>query len=270
MTDFPTSEYIVRDCPSEGVARITLNRPEVHNAMNEHMIGQLIEEFSILRHDPMTRVVILAATGKSFCAGADLTGMQRAATASIEENIEDAKRLAHLLDMIDTCPKPVIALIQGPAYGGGVGLVAACDIAVCSDETFFCLTEVKWGLIPAVISPFVINAIGQRHARRYVLTAERIVSNEAMRLGLVHQVVPTAELEATGEALIANILRASPEALQASKELIRYVESRPIDESVHNETARRIAVMRASTLGREGIRAFLEKRTPSWVKEQEA
>jgi len=171
--------------------------------------------------------------------------------------------------MIDTCPKPVIALIQGPAYGGGVGLVSACDIAVCTEEAFFCLSEVKLGLIPAVISPFVINAIGQRHARRYVLTAERIVAQEALRLGLVHQVVSIGELEATGEALISNIMKASPEALQASKELIRFVESRPIDETIHMETARRIATMRASFSGREGIEAFLEKRPPSWVREQE-
>jgi len=249
----------------KGVAKITLNRPLVHNALDEHVIEELSQAFLSFGQDPFVRAVILAANGQIFSAGADLNHMKRVAAYTLEKNVEEAKKLSRLLDIIDKCAKPTIACIQGAAFGGGVGLVAACDIAICIREAFFCLSEVRWGLIPAMISPYVINAIGQRQARRYVLTADRMSAVEALRLGLVHQVVGEGELEATVESLAVSILKGSPEAIKASKELIRFVESRPIDETIHDETARRIAMVRSSAEGQEGINAFLAKRIPSWA-----
>lgn len=249
----------------KGVAKITVNRPVVHNALNEKVIEQLSEAFLDFGQDPSVRVIVLASKGTVFSAGADLNWMKRVAAFTKQKNIEDAKKLSNLLHVIDTCPKPTIACVQGPAFGGGVGLVAACDIAICVEEAIFCLSEVKWGLIPAVISPYVINAIGQRQARRYILTADRMSALQALRLGLVHQVVGEGELEATVDSLVISILKGSPEAIKASKDLIRFVESRPLDASIHEEMARRIAAARSSAEGKEGIDAFLTKRTPSWV-----
>ena len=248
-----------------GVARVTLNRPNVHNALDEKMIEDLSQAFLDLGQDPSVRAIVLTSKGTVFSAGADLNWMKRVAGFTKAKNIKDAKKLARLLEIIDTCPKPTIACVQGAAFGGGVGLIAACDIAICAEDAIFCLSEVKWGLIPAMISPYVINAIGQRQARRYVLTADRMSASDGLRLGLIHQVVGEGELGATVESLAVSILKGSPEAIKASKELIRFVESRPIDKSIHEETARRIASIRSSVEGREGIDAFLTKRTPSWV-----
>ncbi|MBM3632362.1 MAG: enoyl-CoA hydratase/isomerase family protein [Alphaproteobacteria bacterium] len=248
-----------------GVAKITLNRPHVHNALDEKTIEELTKAFLKLSQDPSVRAIVLAANGTVFCAGADLNWMKRVSALSQDKSIEDAMKLSQLLDVIDTCPKPTIACIQGAAFGGGVGLIAACDIAVCAKEAVFCLSEVKWGLIPATISPYIINAIGQRQARRYVLTADRMSSGDALHFGLVHQVVMQGELEAAIETLAVSILKGSPAAIKASKELIRFVESRPIDSSTHKETARRLASARLSAEGKEGIEAFLAKRTPSWA-----
>lgn len=253
----------------KGVVKVTLNRPLVHNALNEYVIDDLSKTFLDVGQDPSVRAVVLTANGQIFSAGADLNHMKRVAAYTLKKNIEEAKKLSHLLDIIDKCPKPTIACIQGAAFGGGVGLVAACDIAICTKEAFFCLSEIKWGLIPAIISPYVINAIGQRQARRYVLTADRMSAAEALRLGLVHHVVGEGELEATAESLAVSILKGSPEAIKASKELIRFVESRPIDEAIHDETARRIAKIRSSAEGQEGINAFLAKRAPSWAPKSE-
>ena len=253
----------------KGVAKITLNRPLVHNALDEYMIEDLSQAFLDFGQDSSVRAVILTANGHIFSAGADLNHMKRVAAYTLKKNVEEAKKLSRLLDIIDKCPKPTVACVQGAAFGGGVGLVAACDIAICVKEAFFCLSEVKWGLIPAMISPYVINAVGQRQARRYVLTADRMSAAEALRLGLIHQVVGEGELEATAESLAVSILKGSPEAIKASKELIRFVESRPIDETIHDETARRIAMIRSSPEGQEGINAFLAKRTPSWAPKSE-
>lgn len=253
----------------QGVAKITLNRPLVHNALDEYVIEGLSQAFLDFSQDSTTRAVVLAANGPVFSAGADLNHMKRVAAYSLEKNVEEAKKLSQLLDIIDKCPKPTVACVQGAVFGGGVGLVAACDIAICVQEAFFCLSEVKWGLIPAMISPYVINAIGQRQARRYVLTADRMSAEDALRLGLIHQVVGEGELEATVESIAVSILKGSPEAIKASKELIRFVESRPIDETIHDETARRIAMIRSSDEGQEGINAFLAKRPPSWVPKSE-
>jgi methylglutaconyl-CoA hydratase len=253
----------------KGVAKITLNRPLVHNALDDYVIENLSQAFLEFGEDATVRVIILAANGQIFSAGADLNHMKRVAAYTFEKNVDEAKKLSRLLDIIDKCPKPTVACIQGAAFGGGVGLIAACDIAICVEEAFFCLSEVKWGLIPAIISPYVINAIGQRQLRRYVVTAERMSAAEALRLGLVHQVVGEGELDATAESLVTSILKGSPDAIKASKELIRFVESRPIDDSIHEETARRIAMSRSSVEGQEGINAFLAKQLPSWVPKSE-
>lgn len=249
----------------KGVIKVTINRPNVHNALDDQTIEELKQVFLKLGQDSSVRAIILASNGTTFSAGADLNWMKRVATYSLDKNIDDAKKLAQLLDYIDTCPKPTIACVQGATYGGGVGLIAACDVAVCSDTSVFCLSEVRFGLIPAIISPYVINAIGQRQTRRYALTADRMSAEEALRLGLIHQVVVEGELEATVESLAVSILKGSPAAITASKDLIRFVESRPIDASIHEETARRIANVRSSDEGKEGINAFLTKRTPSWA-----
>ena len=262
-----TKSILIREISPQGVARITLNRQDVNNALDEHLIADLTQAFLDFGRDPSVRVIILAASGKYFCAGADLNGMKRAATCSLKENIEDARKLAHLLYLMNICPKPTIALVQGSAYGGGVGLIAACDIAICQQDALFCLSEVKLGLIPAIISPYLIKAIGQRQMRRYVLTAEPMKSAEAHSLGLIHEVVTEDALEVTGNALVALILKAGPGAIKATKELIHFVASQPIDDQLREETACRIAVIRQSPEGREGVDAYLTKRLPSWQKE---
>lgn len=257
---------VVVDIPADGVATVTLDRPEVHNAFDDQAIAELTQAFRRLGADPAARVVVLRANGKSFSAGADLDWMQRVARYSHEQNVADAMALAEMLHTLDTCPKPTLALVQGPAYGGGVGLVAACDIAVAAETAFFALTEVRLGLIPAVISPYVIAAIGERACRRYLLTAERFSAADAYRLGLVHQVVPADRLDAAVADLVARLRECGAAAQAAAKELIRDVACRPIDDAVVRNGAERIARQRASAEGREGVAAFLEKRKPAWSR----
>ena len=250
-----------------GVGIITLNRPERHNAFDDALIAELSEAIERMSIDPAVRVLVISSTGKSFCAGADLNWMKRAAGYSSEENLRDARALAGMLRRLAQCPKPTIARVQGPAYGGGVGLVACCDIAVGTLDVQFSLTEVKLGLIPAVISPHVIAAIGERYARRYMLTAERFSTAEAYRIGLLHEmVVDEAGLdEALGEIIDA-LLKNSPGALAECKQLISAVAWKPLSDEVVEDTAQRITRLRASEEGREGMTAFLEKRKPNWVK----
>lgn len=243
---------------------IRLARPERHNAFDDVLIADLTAAFEKAATDPAVRIVTLAANGPSFSAGADLGWMKRMATYSDEENYRDALDFARLLQVIDSCPKPVVALVQGPAYGGGVGLIAACDIAIAADTAQFALTEVKLGLIPAVISPYVATAIGLRACRRYFLTAERFPAAEAHRLGLLHEVVPADELPVAGERIVAMLLEGGSSAQTASKDLIRSVSHRIVDDELAALTARRIASTRASDEGREGVAAFLEKRQPRW------
>jgi methylglutaconyl-CoA hydratase len=259
-----TGDLFLREIDGRGVARITLNRPQVHNAFNDELIARLTIALAELEKDDAVRLVVLAATGKSFSAGADLNWMQRMAGYSEEENRQDAHRLAGLMNRLDRLAKPTLALVQGPAFGGGVGLVACCDIALAAEDASFCLSEVKLGLIPAVISPYVIAAMGARAARRFFLTAEPFPAARAAELGLVHGVVPAAELEAYGETVIAALLQGGPEAQAAAKELIFAVAHRPVDGAVIDDTATRIAKRRASAEGREGMTAFLEKRRPAW------
>jgi len=258
----PESNVILR--VAGNVGRITLNRPDRHNAFDDAVIAELADMLDRIAADPAVRVVVLAANGKSFSAGADLGWMKRTAAYSVADNEADARVLADMLSRLDRLPKPTVALVQGGAYGGGVGLVAACDMAIAADNAQFCLSEVKLGLIPSVISPYVLAAMGSRAARRYFLTAERFDAAEAHRLGLVHEVAPAADLAAAGDRLIACLLAAGPEALARAKQLIADVAGRPVDAGLKTETARRIAAARASAEGREGIAAFLERRKPSW------
>lgn len=248
-----------------GVATITLNRPEVHNAFNAEVIELLSEIFEDLAGADGVRVVLLAATGKSFSAGADLNWMKRAGSFTEEENREDARALGEMLRRLNRLPKPTVALVQGSAFGGGVGLMAACDMVVAVREAAFSLSEVKLGLIPATIAPYVVAAIGERQARRYFLTGERFDAEAARRIGLVHELVEDgAALVAAGERIVERLFAAAPGALADAKELVAAVAGKPIDGSLIEDTARRIAERRAHDEAREGIDAFLEKRKPDW------
>jgi methylglutaconyl-CoA hydratase len=246
------------------VATIWLNRPDVHNAFDDALIAELTAELRRLDGLAEARVIVLAAEGKSFSAGADLNWMKRMAQYSEEENLRDARALANLMRTLHGVGKPTIARVQGAAFGGGVGLVACCDIAVASKEALFCLSEVRLGMIPSVISPYVIAAMGQRAAQRYFLTAERFDADEAKRVGLVQGVVAPNDLDEAVAAMASHLLKGGPAALAAAKELIADVSRQPIDDALVEETARRIAALRVSPGGREGIAAFLEKRKPDW------
>ncbi len=252
-----------------GVGIVTLNRPERHNAFDDALIRELSETLVRMDTDADVRVLVLSSTGKSFSAGADIDWMRRAAGYDLEEAQRDAVELAGMLRLLNDMRKPTVARVQGPAYGGGVGLVAACDIAIATYDAQFALSEVRLGIIPAVISPYVIGAIGERKARRYMLTAERFSAAEAYRIGLVHEIVPgEAELdEAVGEIVDA-LLGNGPNALGECKALIKAVANRPVGPELVVDTARRIARLRASAEGREGMAAFLEKRPPNWIQKQ--
>lgn len=248
-----------------GVGIVTLDRADRHNAFDAGLIGELGAALAALAGDGRVRVVVLSATGKSFCAGADLEWMRAAAAQPREENEADALALARMLERLAMLPQPTVARVQGPAYGGGVGLIAACDIALGTFDAQFSLSEVKLGLIPATIAPHVIGAIGTRHARRYMLTAERFSAAEAYRIGLLHEIVAdeTALDEAVGQ-LVDALLKNGPRALAECKQLIRAVAHRNADEVI-DDTARRIARVRATDEGREGMAAFLERRRPGWI-----
>jgi len=252
------------------VAVVTLAREKVRNAFNETLIAELASAFGKLGADDAVRVVVLAARGPAFCAGADLDWMRRMAGYSVEENRTDARALADMLRTIYECPKPTIARVHGDAYAGGMGLVAACDIAVAASGANFCLSETKLGLIPATISPYVVRALGEQAARRYALTAERFDAAEALRLGFVHATAPADALDARIEEIVAALLQTSANAVRETKRLVRSVAGRPVDEALVAETAEAIAAIRTSPDGREGVRAFLEKRKPRWVAEYEA
>ena len=245
-------------------ATLWLNRPERHNAFDDGLIAELSAALAELAADSAIRVVLLAGRGKSFSAGADLAWMKRMAGYTAAENAADAQKMAEMLHRLDSLPKPTIALVQGAAMGGGVGLVAACDIAIAAEDVQFAFSEVRLGLTPATISPYVIAAIGPRAARRYFLSAERVDARRALGLGLVTAVVPASDL-ATEASRLADILcQNGPAAMAEAKRLIADVTDRPIDAALRTETAGRIARQRASAEGREGVAAFLEKRKPDW------
>ena len=248
------------------IGRVTLNRPERHNAFDDVLIGELTEVLRSFEAEDAIRVVVLSGAGKSFSAGADLNWMKRMAGFSMDENRRDAMGLATLMRTLAHLRKPTVARVHGAAYGGGVGLVACCDVAIATQSASFALTEAKLGLIPAAISPYVVAAIGERAARRYFLTAERFDAAEAFRLGLVHDLARDAEAldEKIGD-LVDSLLACSPAAQLAAKELIRAVANRPVTSELIQDTAERIAKIRSSPEGREGVAAFLEKRRASWV-----
>lgn len=251
----------------EGAVRtITLNRPDKHNAFDDALIAELTGAFSQANGDPTVRVVVLAAEGPSFSAGADLGWMRRMADASVAENRRDAEALARLLLAIDCCPKPVVGVVQGPAFGGGVGLVAACDLALAAETACFALSEVRLGIVPAVIAPYVMAAMGPRACRRYFLTGERFDTATALRLGLVHEVVPEAALPEARDRVLAALARGGPEAQTVAKEMVSSLSDPPPGFDVVAETARLIAERRASAEGREGLQAFLDKRSPAWLE----
>ena len=247
-----------------GVARVTLNRPELRNAFDDALIGKLSQAFAELADDRSVRVIVLAGNGPAFCAGADLNWMKRMAGYGYDENLADAKALADMLAALDRLPKPTIARVHGPVFAGGAGLVAACDIAVGTPEAKFCLSEAKLGLSPATISPYVMRAMGERLARRYFLTAEVFDAQEAYRIGMLSLLVPASELDAAIAELVKHLLAGGPESHAKIKALIREVAGRRPDEALAAETAKRIAEIRGSPEGREGIAAFLEKRKASW------
>lgn len=250
----------------EGVATVTLNRPDVHNAFNDELIEVLIQIIDDLGNQEGVRAIILAGAGKSFSAGADLQWMRRAAEDFTEEdNREDARAMARLMGKIYHSPKPTIALVQGSAFGGGLGLVAACDIAIAVRGASFALSEVRLGLIPAVISPYIVEAIGARNARRYFLTAERFDAEEAYRMGLIHILVDDVHLLAEArDRLIEHIYQAAPGAIAAAKELIYAVSYREMGDALEEMTADRIARQRVTAEANEGIDAFFNKRKPRW------
>jgi methylglutaconyl-CoA hydratase len=252
------------------VGLVWMTRAEVRNAFNETTIAELTDAFRTLGADPGVRAIVLAAEGPAFCAGADLEWMRRMSQYSHDENLADAMKLATMLRTIHECPKLVIARVHGAAFAGGVGLVAACDIAVASVTAEFCLTETKLGLIPATIAPYVIRAMGHGNARRYFLTAEKFSAGEAFRIGLVQNIVAPDELDSSINELLGALMLTSAEAVTEAKRLVRDLASRPIDDALVADTAQRIAAIRQSADGREGIAAFLQKRKPRWVVEWEA
>lgn len=258
MTDSP---ILIRT--DDGVGWVTLNRPERRNAFDDRMIADLVRGLAALRGDGSVRAVVLRANGSSFSAGADLEWMKRMSLFGREENLADARELATLMGVLAEMPKPTVALVQGAALGGGAGLVACCDIAIAADKAVFGFPEARLGLIPAVIAPFVVQAIGPRAARRYFLTGERMDAVAALSLGLVHRVVPQARLEGALRDVLADLTACGPAAQAAVKDLVAAVSGR-LPREVLDDCARRIAEIRSSAEGREGVAAFLERRPPAW------
>ena len=256
---------IETDIDSSGVARVTLNRPEKHNAFDDAMIAELRAAFDSLANTKAARIVVVESRGKSFSAGADLGWMQRMAQYDYADNLQDARSLAGMLGALHSLPQPTIARVQGGAYGGAVGLVSCCDMAVAADSATFALTEAKIGLIPATISPYVIRAIGERASRRYFASAERFGAADAQRLGLISEVVPADQLDTALSTLLDSLLANGPEAIKAAKQLVADFAGRPIDEALVEESCERIANIRVSKEGQEGLDAFLNKRRPGWL-----
>ncbi|HEY3644441.1 MAG TPA: enoyl-CoA hydratase/isomerase family protein [Gammaproteobacteria bacterium] len=259
------TDTVLLHTDAHGVATLTINRAEKHNAFDDAIIAELTAKLEQIERDDAVRVVVLTGAGRTFSAGGDLNWMRSMAKFSEKENMEDALKLAELMDLLDGSSKPTIAKVNGPAYGGGVGLVACCDIAICTEAAKFALTEVRLGLVPAVISPYVIAAIGERQARRYFLTAEAIEAKEAYHMGLVHEVVTPDILDETVNMLAASLLKGGPKALLASKRLVSE-QSMAERKALMKKTVKLIAELRTSEEGQEGLTAFLEKRNADWIK----
>jgi len=252
----------------DGIARVTLDRPELRNAFDDELISSLTKVLNEIKNDDAVRVMILAGNGPAFCAGADLNWMKRMAKYGYDENLADAKALAQMLATLDRMPKPTIARVHGPVFAGGTGLVAACDIAVGTPEAKFCLSEAKLGLSPATISPYVIRAMGEHNARRYFLTAEVFDADEALRIGMLSLLVSPSDIDKAIEDLVNHLLAGGPEAHAKIKDLIRAVAGRAVDDALVADTAKRIAEIRVSPEGKEGIASFLEKRKASWCSKK--
>jgi methylglutaconyl-CoA hydratase len=262
------SSALVITEPSRYTAQITLSRPDVRNAFNDEVIAELTQAFAQLGARYDVRCIVLAADGPAFCAGADLNWMRKMADYSRDENLSDAAKLADMLRVIYECPKPTVARVQGDVVAGGMGLVAACDIAVSTDSANFCLSEVKLGLIPATISPYVIRAMGARSAHRYFLTAERFSAADALRIGFVHEVVSPEQLDAKVGEITNALCNASPNAVKVCKKLLQDVADREISQPLIDATVAGIADIRSSPEGKEGVTSFLQKRRPSWLSQQ--
>lgn len=248
-----------------GVQEVTMDRPAVFNAFDEQMIGELDEAFARLEADPQVRVIVLAGSGKHFSAGADLQWMQRASSASYEWNLQDARRFAGMYARIEACAKPTIARVQGAALGGGVGLACACDIAIAAEPATFSVSEAKFGILPSVIGPYVVNAVGRRQAKRLALTTTRIDAQEALRIGLVQQVVPLEQLDAAVDAVVADLLLGGPGAQREIKQLLGQLHVGPVTPEVRELTAQTISRVRGTEEAREGFAAFLAKRPAPWI-----
>ena len=251
--------------PSAHVAEVWLNRPDVRNAFNAELISALTSTFAALSAEPDLRVIVLGARGKAFCAGADLNWMRAMADYSWEQNRADAQKLADMLWTLDQCPVPIVGRVQGDCYAGGMGLAAICDVLVASDNVTFCLSEARLGLLPATISPYVLRALGTQASRRYMVTAERFSAAEAHSHGLVHVLCSPERLDSQVAELVTTLVANGPLASRACKLLVRDVSGAPIDDALRADTARRIADIRASDEGREGLQSFLQKRPPSWL-----
>ena len=260
---------LITDIDSRGVAWVTMNRPEKHNAFDDTVIAELSSTFSYLSKDRAIRVLVLAAQGKNFSAGADLEWMRRMATYNYDENLRDAQALAAMLSTLDRLPFPTIARVQGASFGGAVGLISCCDIAVGTTRSSFSLSEVKIGLIPATISPYVIAAIGSRASRRYFQTAEQFNAAKALHLGLLSSVVDEDELDEQVESFIDSLLKNSPQAVRQAKKLIADVAGKSVTTKLVDYTSETIASIRISNEGQEGLTAFLEKRDPKWLNNSE-
>lgn len=250
--------------PSPHVAEVWLNRPEVRNAFNDGVIAELTAAFQQLGADPALRAIVLGGHGKAFCAGADLNWMRAMADYSWEQNRADAERLAGMLWTIWSCPLPVVGRVHGDCYAGGVGLAAVCDVLVAADGVQFCLSEARLGLLPATIGPYVVRALGEQASRRYFTTAERFPAAEAQRLGFVHECVAADALDAKVNEIVATLVANGPAAVKACKQLVKDMVQRPIDAALRDDTAQRIADIRASDEGKEGVQSFLNKRAPAW------
>ncbi len=257
--------FVQTSRPAPGVARVTMARPAVFNAFDEAMIGELDAAFASLAEDASVRVIVLAGEGKHFSAGADLQWMQRASNATPEWNLADARRFAGMLARIEACPKPTVARVQGAALGGGVGLACACDIAIAADNASFSVSEAKFGILPAVIGPYVINAVGKRQARRLALTITRVGAAEALAIGLVQQVVAADQLDAAVEATVKELLAGGPAAQAEIKQLFAQLAVGPITPQVRELTAQTISRVRGTDEAREGFAAFLAKRPANWI-----
>ncbi len=260
-------DKVITQIDSRGIARVILNNPDKHNAFDDQMIIQLTEAFEAVATNSDVRIMLLQSEGKSFSAGADLGWMKRMARYSYQQNLSDTHALAAMLKALHQMPIPTIARVQGAAFGGALGLISCCDIAVASSKASFALSEVKIGLVPSTISPYVIAAIGERHAKRYFMTAERFDANTALQISLVHEAVEERFLDDKVEQLITMILSNGPEAVVAAKQLVFAISGKAIDSSLIEHTCEVIAGIRVSAQGQEGLNAFLDKRKPHWLKD---